>query len=585
MRRFILIDPCLGDRGSHPHHYCLDVLAAADRAGFACEAVVRREFPVNVGDWPKRFALDPVLDVPGYSKYTAFGELDTLAPDGRPRMRMVPPWASRHAERRRREHVAAFTRSIAAVVGRATAGDVVLLATASELDFAGLARAIRAAGVPPGIGWHVLFHYPLYRGFEPDFPRQEPRLDRLRHLFQEALDCVAPEPIHVHVTTAELAVHYARLGVTPVGVLPYPVRAVFREPRVAHGRPLRVVALGDARPEKGSQHLADVVARAGADPELSGRITFAIQSNAGFAPRARSAGDRAVLESLRRLAGMAKRSDASAPLVELLPGPLVEHSYMEQVAAADATILAYDQERYLARCSGVLLESLASGVVPLVTGGGSMGRMLAGPMRRHVAALLARSRPLAIERHGPVRTGRSRPWQIEIEPPSGGTALVVSLVWMATGPGALSAVPAVIEMKPAGAEPSAALVAADGGGLPTAAVFPLRSRPGRGGPLRLRMTPGGRAALLELAEVVVSVIDAGDHPAVSAAGIIIPPSADVAGALLQSLRELVTHADHYLTTAAAHAAEVAARFCGDRVVESLVAAGDARSQPSAELRC
>lgn len=581
MRRFILVDPCLGDRGSHPYQCCLDVLGAAARAGFACEAVVRREFPADPGDWPVAHGLERSLDISGYSKYTAFGELDTLRENGSPRPRLAVPWAVRHADRRREAHIAAFARAVAPVVGRAAAGDIVLLATASELDVAGLARAIRAAGAA-GVRWHALFHYPIYRGLAVDFPRQERRVDRLRGLFAEAIAVAASARIHLHVTTEELAAQYERLGIGPVHVLPYPVRRLARAARTGDGRPLRIVALGDARPEKGSQHLADVVTRAAAEPALAGQITFAVQSNLGFVPRWRNAHDHAVMRSLGRLAGMQRVESSANKLVEMIPGPLTGDEYLAQIAAADATLLAYDQDRYRCRCSGVLLESLAAGVVPIVSGGGSMARLLADPMRRHVESLVAGSRVLATERHGPIRAGHTRPWRIAVEPPASATVLVVTLRFKATGPEALLAVPAAVELSGAGAKRSAAIVAADAAGVGTAAVLPLGWRSQDAGPLTLRVTPAGHASALDLAELSVLAIDSGDRPPVGAAGIVVPPAADVVAGIVEALREFTTHADHYVATAGMYAAEVADRFSGTRVVESLMAVGESWEQVVAE---
>lgn len=584
MRRFILIDPCLADLGSHPYHYCRAVLDAADRAGFACEAVAPSGFRVGAGAWPERISLHPILDVPGYSKYTAFGELDTLGADGRPRFRIVPPWAAGHADRRRRAHVEAIARALEPVVARAATGDVVLLATASELDVVGLARAIHGAGGTPGVGWHALFHFPLYRGLWPDFSRQEPRVDRVRRLLAEALAVAAPVPIHFHVTTVELAAQYGRLGVAPVNALPYPVRAIERRPAADAGRPLRVAVLGDARPEKGSQHLAAVVERVASDPVLAGRVVFAIQSNHGFSLRRPTPGDLAVKHAIQRLASLERSGAGSNAGFELLPGPLASEAYESQIAAADALLLAYDAERYRTRCSGVLLEALASGAVAIVTGGGSMARMLAGPVRRHVESLLARSRRLLTAQHGPARAVRSRPWEIPIDAPPDTTAVVVSLRWPATGAAALLAVPAAVELVVDGTVAAAASVAADEEGAAVAVVLPLDPASVRRGPPRLRVAPAEPRHALELAEISVSAIDSGDRPPVGAVGIVVPPGAEVVDGIMHSLRELVLHAGHYAATAREHATEARQRFRGERVVEALLETDLGREGHSAEAR-
>ncbi|NBP50976.1 MAG: hypothetical protein EBU70_07310 [Actinobacteria bacterium] len=436
MRRLILIDPCLADIGSHPYQCCVDLFAAAERAGLSCEAVSHRGFRPNASQWPRHRRLEPLLDSIGHSKYTAFGELDRL--DGHGRARAILP-----------------------IVRGVSPGDIVLLATASELDVAGLARAVREAGGPTGASWHAQFHYPLYRGFLEDFPRQERRLDRVRRLLTQAIREAAPHRLHLHVTTDELAAQYRRLGVSEVTVLPYPVRAVARGARTAGVT--RIAALGDARPEKNSHLLADIVERAAADPRLAGRVTFAVQSNFGFPERSTAARDRAVRRSIERLRA---RRDAG---VELLGGPLVAEPYVAELARADAMLLAYDQDRYRCRCSGVTLEAVASGIVPIVTGGGSMARLLADPIRRHAEAVVERGRadadastPFSMDGRT-VRAGR--PWPIPIEPPAGDASVVARLTWRAVGDDAYHVPAAVVSL------------AVDGPGRPR--------RPGRRGRLRL----------------------------------------------------------------------------------------------------
>jgi hypothetical protein len=572
MRRLILIDPCLADVGSHPYQCCLDLFAAAERSGLSCEAVSHRGFRPGPGQWPRAHRLSPLLDSIGHSKYTAFGELDRLDRRGRPLLRIAPPWAGRHAERRRAERIEAFARAIQPIVRGVSPGDVVLLATASELDVAGLARAIREAGGPTGASWHAQFHYPLYRGFLEDFPRQERRLDRVRRLLAAAVREAAPHRLHLHVTTDELAAHYRRLGVAEVTVLPYPVRAVARAAGTVGVT--RIAALGDARPEKNSHLLADVVERAAADPLLAGRMTFAVQSNFGFPERSTAPRDRAVRRSIERLRA---RRDAG---VELLDGPLVGEPYVAELARADAMLLAYDQDRYRCRCSGVTLEAVASGIVPIVTGGGSMARLLAEPIRRHADAVVESGRaagtvPTSCSMDGRiVRAGQ--PWQIPIEPPTGDGTVVARLAWRAVGDDAYHVPAAVVTLAIDGLPSRSTVLQADAGGRDVAAVFACpRGNPAR--PLRLVVAPAESASAIDLASVAVAVVETGEPTPRSAAGIVVASGGDLVDGVVDSLRELARHPEHYRWTAERHARETAAACSGDRLVEALLATDPERS--------
>jgi len=575
MRRFILIDPCLCDLGSHPYQYCRDLLDAAERAGFACEAVAHRGFRPGLGQWPVTHRLDASLSTLGHSKYTGFGELDRLGDDGRARLRIAWPWAARHAERRRRERIDAFAHEIAPIVRSVRPGDVVFVATASELDLAGLARAIRDARPPRGVAWHVQFHYPLYRGFLDDFPRQERRLDRIRRMTRRALDDAAPHEIRLHVTTDELASQHRRLGVGDVGVLPYPVRAeaiAAGAAKRSRADRFRIVALGDARAEKQSHLLADVAERMSAEPLLSPIATLAVQSNLGFPAESRAPADRAVVASLARLSAMPRSH------VELLGGPLLDGEYTRQLAAADAILLAYDQSRYRCRCSGVTLEAIASGGLPIVTGGGSMARLLAEPIAKHTAAVVAASRPFPGSRTGRVRIRSGRPLRLSIAIPAGATAILASAAWPVAGDDALQLPGVAVSIGVEGMSRRTLSLQPDRSGRPACGLAPIPIPPGRADGSRPRsmwveVGPLPGADAVDLDSLAIDPLDTGGPRPFSAAGVVVAPGDGLLDAILDALRELVRFKDHYRRSAAVLAAATAEGHAGDAVLRAILAAG------------
>ena len=573
MRRFILIDPCLCDLGSHPYQYCRDLLDAAERAGFACEAIGHRSFRPAAGHWPAAHRLESSLSMLGHSKYTAFGELDRLAGNGRARLRIAAPWAARHAERRRQERIDAFAREILPVVRGVRSGDVVFLATATELDLAGLARAIRESRPPRGVSWHVQFHYPLYRGFLEDFPRQERRLDRIRRLTRRAIDDAGAGAIHFHATTEELASQHRRLGVIDVAVLPYPVRAAaiaVAAARASRGDRLRIACLGDARAEKQSHLLADVAERMAADPLLSPLASLAVQSNLGFPAGSRSPADLAVLESLSRLAAMPRER------VELVEGPLPASEYARQLAEADAILLAYDQDRYRCRCSGVTLEAIVSGCLPIVTGGGSMARLLDGPIADHTAAVAAASRTLPGVRAGSVRIRAGRPLPLSIEMPHEATGVLASAVWPVAGDDALHCPGVVVAVEAEGMPRKTLPLQPHRAGRPARGLLAIDppAMPGGSGrrSARIAIAPLPGAAAVDLESFAIEPIDTGRPRPFSAAGIVVAPGDGLIDAILGAIRELARFPDHYHRSAATHAAATAERHAGEAVLRVILAA-------------
>ena len=549
-RRFVLVDPCLTGLGSHPYHYASLVLAAAARAGCERLLVTHRDFSAAVDDVP----VLPAFTHTAYSKYTLGGGLDGRR--GRlPSWLPKPLWQAGHATRRREERIATFAREVLPALDGLAPGDVVLVATASELEAAGLARAIAAARPPTGVGWHVQYHLPILDGCAADLPGQHARIATARGPLRAAL-AVAAHAIHHHATTEELAWQYERLVGGPVGVLPYPAQVpAAARPAAA---PLRVACLGDARPEKGSAFLAAIVAATEADPELAGRVRFVVQSNRGYPAASRRPEHVAVTRSLATLA----RSAAAGGPVELVAGPLDADAYAHQLATADVALLPYDQDRYRCRCSGVVLEALAGGVVPIVTGGGWMARQLAIPTEAHAAAVLAGAEVRETRQLVRPLVGR-RPQTIDppVEQEAGAawTAAVVEVAWDGDDDERLSLPPVRVAV-PGGPRPPTVLAAGSSGS--SSAVFPLP--PGMRPRVELTAACGGRAATP--ATVTVRTVSTGGPVPAAAVGLVIAAAADAPAAI----REIVRHAGHYRATAAAHAAVVRRAASADEVVRRLL---------------
>ena len=549
-RRFVLVDPCLTGLGSHPYHYAALVRGAAAAAGCDCLVVTHREFAAAPADW----RVLPAFTHTAYSKYTLAGGLDRLDARGRPPLLPEFPWTARHAARRREERIAAFAREVAPALAGLEAGDVVLVATASELEAAGLARAIAAARPPRGVGWHVQYHMPIEPAFAADGAGQAGRLAAARATLAAATAAAAPHVIRHHATTEELAAQYARLVAGPVGTLPYPVQVAAGPARDAAG-PLRVACLGDARPEKHSACLADVVAAAQRDADLRDRLRFAVQANVGFPPDSRRPEYRAVT---RTLAALARAAADGAP-VELLAGPLDAATYARELAAADVVLLPYDQGRYRSRCSGVVLEALAAGAVPILTGGGWMARQLAAPLAHHAAAVAARGRPLATRRIDGPRIG-PRPLVVDLPARTAADAGVV-LVEIAWADGRLATPPVRVALEGGGPRPPTVLAA----GGPAAAVFPLPAAGAAG--VRLEFTAACGAAAAEPSAITIRDLAVTGPVPAAAVGLVIAAPEDVPAAL----REVVRHAAHYLATAAAHATAVRDAANAAAVVRRLLA--------------
>ncbi|WP_228025780.1 glycosyltransferase [Synechocystis salina] len=118
---------------------------------------------------------------------------------------------------------------------------------------------------------------------------------------------------------------------------------------------IHIVYLGDARSEKGYQHLPALVADLWADYLKPGLAKFTIQSNYNVA-----GGEEVILEAKLKLCQYPRSA------VELIDHALEPDAYYRLLASADMVVLPYNPMNYQ-RTSGVLTEALAAGkpvVVP-----------------------------------------------------------------------------------------------------------------------------------------------------------------------------------------------------------------------------
>ena len=118
-------------------------------------------------------------------------------------------------------------------------------------------------------------------------------------------------------------------------------RAASRRP----GDPLTIVYLGDAREEKGYQHLPQALAYLWKDYVSPGRVRFVLQSN--FNTPGRRAGHPRGIAEPRRFSRHDPRRTSRCSRPE----------YYEILADSDIVLIPYSAQRYRYRSSGVLVEA------------------------------------------------------------------------------------------------------------------------------------------------------------------------------------------------------------------------------------
>jgi glycosyltransferase involved in cell wall biosynthesis len=168
-----------------------------------------------------------------------------------------------------------------------------------------------------------------------------------------------PTKIRFYTDTENLVYRHNQLSPIQFSRIPIP----FRQEQLAVSLPLQkkektaihIVYLGDARPEKGYQHLPALVAALWPQYLSVGKVFFTIQSNYNV-----QGGEIGILEAKLALAQYPESK------VKLIHNPISTAEYYQLLASADIVILPYNPQNYQ-RTSGVLTEALAAGkpvVVP-----------------------------------------------------------------------------------------------------------------------------------------------------------------------------------------------------------------------------
>lgn len=239
-----------------------------------------------------------------------------------------------------------------------------------------LRRGVRAAGVdqdsilfvPTALGAHI-FAWALFALTYP--PNTGPRIVLMLRFQDEFYDnsllarlgfrllerSAARNRVQLVSDSHRLAEDYKALTSLPIGVVPIPHgdrRPAAAKSPLSARRPLRFVALGDAREEKGFLEILEAV-RIMPSLQPERQIEFALHA---YAPGSKRVGD--ALDAFRR---------AAAPNVTLVDVALSASDYEMLLDSADAILLPYHAEFYRSRTSGPFAEAVAAGKPVIVTDG------------------------------------------------------------------------------------------------------------------------------------------------------------------------------------------------------------------------
>lgn len=374
MPRFVLIDHSLADFCGHHYEYARAVLNAAAELGFEPVLAANRRFNFpcqeawrvipaykygfwfheGVPAWQIRLyrALQGVLHAAG-RKGSAYARQE--GNDGR-RGASETQVRRLYAAARNRQ----FARDTERVLRQLEIGgdDLVFLPTISIEEFGRLHRFWSATDRQLGPFWHFLFRRPPGNAALKNDHRLK-AAPLLPHNLRNATR------VRLWTDSEELTAQYQETTEASFGTLPIPHTPIPAVAPPSYER-LRVLYLGDARLEKGFQHLPGIV-RSLTEADVGRRQRFE------FYFQAHGSGVREPREITAARAELTCLKDRGVTLISTALAPA---KYLELLASGHIVVLPYDAQAYRARSSGVFAESLAAGLPLVVPAGSWMARQL-----------------------------------------------------------------------------------------------------------------------------------------------------------------------------------------------------------------
>lgn len=242
-------------------------------------------------------------------------------------------------------------------------GDIVFVPTLGGVELLGVALCSQKKSFS-GLEWHLLFRRNLFQGREPNY-LSEMHTIKSEHLeLSEFKQRFTYGNVTFYTDTDPLSEQYNILGVYPFHTLPIPHDEALKKV-IGKSSPLIITYIGDARDEKGFQHLAQLVCDIRSAGFIKEKVFFRFQSN--FNVPLGEAGSRIAKAELSIM-------DNNG--VELIEGPFDSEEYTGLVNNADILLVPYDENNYYARSSGVFAEALAAGVPVIYPAKSWMGRVL-----------------------------------------------------------------------------------------------------------------------------------------------------------------------------------------------------------------
>ena len=423
-KKFILIDHSLEKVGGHNYEYAIQMGRAAEQSGLDVVLATHHRFRPHdrlLSNW----SVYPLFPFDSLDRYCLYKSGQLWNPVALSTSQGIARRLS-HAWRRYRgmKLLSQFAHSCDRLFRQVSLkeGDVVFVPTLSEFDLLGLTQYLKSASHSRKAVWLLQFHFDLLQGRTPEYADQQPRIFALRKHFLKAFRELSAHRVALLSPTKRMADQYNQLGLATFHELAYPVSSGFRPPRFEkhHSQPVRIALAGHFRREKGRHLLGKTIECIWDDTLSTGRGQLMIQGRASQIRRW-------LPHSLRTTVTSNVSCDTNGlKTVVAVKHPLSSEDYADYIRQAGIGLFLYDSRRYFARCSGVLVEMLASGVPVIVPAGCWLAEQITEAIYQYQNSLLNRLPVVGRTNSSSlVLSDTDRPATVELPVPNSATGLLV----------------------------------------------------------------------------------------------------------------------------------------------------------------
>ena len=400
MSRFVLIEQSLNKVGGHFFEYSINVLRAAEEAGYEPVLALNEHFD-ELELIPSHWQVLPCFR----HSSGRIHRISSRSAEVKNRSRSLLGWADQvfgaTADRfktavsdlrywRRWKRIRAFSEACHELFDTIDfqEGDQIFCSTMADMDLLGLVRFLEACPKSQDVQWHLQFHFSIYYGRDPEYTEQTRKIQRLTTRFRKALQRVPNHRLHFYTTTDHLTRQFNSLGVADFQTMHWAVGRRFHFQEGSHARqsvvsrnalqtrppsddgsyiePLKLYCPGGVRREKGTDRLSSLIEAIDEDLLSTNKVQLVFQTDQRR--RAESIVDLPKQIPILRHEAEMDQIDPQASIVSL-PFPLETARYAEAIRQSDIGLLLYQSDDYFARCSGILLELLTAGVPVIVPAG------------------------------------------------------------------------------------------------------------------------------------------------------------------------------------------------------------------------